>query len=58
MNVMAPGRDARHLAALALMVASGFAALCWVHESAAVLAVVAAFFGGEDGEVTCEGLEA
>ncbi len=55
---MAPRRDARHLAALVLMVASGFAALgyqivwtrqsaLWLgHESAAVLAVVAAFFGG------------
>lgn len=51
-------RDTRRLPALALMVASGFAALgyqivwtqqsaLWLgHESAAVLAVVAAFFGG------------
>ena len=50
--------DSRPLLALALMVASGFAALgyqivwtqqcaLWLgHESAAVLAVIAAFFGG------------
>jgi spermidine synthase len=50
--------DTRHRLALALMVMSGFAALgyeivwtqqgaLWLgHESAAVLAVVAAFFGG------------